>query len=457
MVVLRFLLCALFLIPFTFACDDDDSGGGPTGAGDTTPPSAVGDLVASDATETSIALTWTSPGDDADEGTADEYDIRYSTGTITSGNWSSADKASGEPSPAVAGTEQTMTVSGLMDGTEYFFAMKTGDEEPNWSNLSNVAVDTTLPGSLILVASRAGKYAIVNPATGADSVEIQPATPYQPTAWTFGWGCRRVYMLARATTSGNAAIWGCDAFDGGNLEQLTNQNSFGVTHADGSPVEEKIVFSALGSSGTYDGDHIYIIDEDGTGLTQLTFDGETLNEPDGTPVNVNGEKFPMWSPDGSKIAYYANASLIPPGYPQELWVVMDADGGNKEVVWVHETTAHYLPPTWSYDGEYLVFNRVEPGGGGERQVLALHLATLTPSNLTSGMGYTPYDPGRVCMSPQGWKLAFDRNYPGQSPLFIADLNEGGTTISVTSSDQFSPDGTGHGYGAPDWAPFYREF
>ena len=45
----------------------------------------------------------------------------------------------GEPTPAAAGTSQNMTVSGLTASTTYYFAMKTSDEVPNTSALSNVA------------------------------------------------------------------------------------------------------------------------------------------------------------------------------------------------------------------------------------------------------------------------------------------------------------------------------
>jgi hypothetical protein len=39
----------------------------------------------------------------------------------------------------VAGSSETLTVTGLSPDTTYYFAMKTADEVPNWSGLSNVA------------------------------------------------------------------------------------------------------------------------------------------------------------------------------------------------------------------------------------------------------------------------------------------------------------------------------
>ena len=61
-----------------------------------------------------------------------------STAEITEGNWDLATQASGEPSPSIAGSSESMTVSGLTAGTIYYFVIKTSDEVPNESDLSNV-------------------------------------------------------------------------------------------------------------------------------------------------------------------------------------------------------------------------------------------------------------------------------------------------------------------------------
>jgi hypothetical protein len=91
----------------------------------------------------SITLSWTAPGDDSASGTASQYDIRYSTSPITEANWNSATQISGEPTPLPAGQQQTFAVTGLQSNVTYYFAMKTADEVPNWSGLSNVATGTT--------------------------------------------------------------------------------------------------------------------------------------------------------------------------------------------------------------------------------------------------------------------------------------------------------------------------
>ncbi|MFC1756764.1 fibronectin type III domain-containing protein [Patescibacteria group bacterium] len=135
---------------------------------DTTAPSAVADLATSGASQNSISLTWTAPGDDAGSGTATTYDVRYSTATINDGNWGLATQATGEPSPSVAGSSESFTVTGLSPSTTYYFAIKTSDEVPNESAISNVdslattaTPDTTAPSAVSdLAASGASNNSI---------------------------------------------------------------------------------------------------------------------------------------------------------------------------------------------------------------------------------------------------------------------------------------------------------
>lgn len=112
-------------------------------SGDSTAPSAITNLSASGETTSSVVLSWTSPGDDGNNGTASEYDIRYSNSNINETNWVNAVTVNGEPSPATGGTNQQFNITGLTCGTVYYFAVKTSDEVPNTSALSNIASGKT--------------------------------------------------------------------------------------------------------------------------------------------------------------------------------------------------------------------------------------------------------------------------------------------------------------------------
>jgi hypothetical protein len=80
---------------------------------DITAPADITDLATGTVTDSSVLLTWTAPGDSGMIGTATTYDIRYSTSTITAGNWGSATQASSEPSPSAAGTSESFNVTSL--------------------------------------------------------------------------------------------------------------------------------------------------------------------------------------------------------------------------------------------------------------------------------------------------------------------------------------------------------
>jgi streptogramin lyase len=136
------------------ACSKDGGGTAPT---DTAPPAAVTTLAAGSPTLASVGLTWTAPGDDGATGRASQYDIRYSTSPIGEADWDAATPCVGEPAPKGAGEGEAFTADNLNPGTPYYFALKSADEVPNWSALSNVATATTLnPTTAYVFAAKWG-------------------------------------------------------------------------------------------------------------------------------------------------------------------------------------------------------------------------------------------------------------------------------------------------------------
>jgi hypothetical protein len=112
------------------------------GSGDATPPADILDLtVSADAGQiysNYLLLSWTAPGDDGTFGTATSYDIRYSESPIIdTTSWDAATQAPGLPVPQAAGTTEYFYVSSLESNTTYYFAIKTSDEIPLESSLSN--------------------------------------------------------------------------------------------------------------------------------------------------------------------------------------------------------------------------------------------------------------------------------------------------------------------------------
>jgi hypothetical protein len=90
-----------------------------------------------------IDLHWTAPGDDEDTGTAAGYELRWSSSPINAGNFASATLLP-TGAPAEAGNLESLTFSGFPMESLVYFALKSRDEVPNVSGLSNVATIGTL-------------------------------------------------------------------------------------------------------------------------------------------------------------------------------------------------------------------------------------------------------------------------------------------------------------------------
>lgn len=112
---------------------------------DEEPPDRVGDLRIKEKAARSVTLQWTSVGDDGYSGQAHLYDLRYSTGEITADNFDQAKLVRGLSRPKPAGSGESFSVTGLLPGQTYYFALKTGDKVIQWGAMSNV-VSTTTPG-----------------------------------------------------------------------------------------------------------------------------------------------------------------------------------------------------------------------------------------------------------------------------------------------------------------------
>jgi len=151
---------------------------------DEIPPGEITDLNAIP-TDNEIELVWTAPGDDDYEGTAYQYDIRVSNDPISDANWESSEQLPNLPVPLLAGTEQNYYVQNLEQDLDYYFGIKTIDDELNISNLSNIVnsallEDTTPPAQITDLSALDTEDIIILTwtAVGDDGMEGQ-ATSYE--------------------------------------------------------------------------------------------------------------------------------------------------------------------------------------------------------------------------------------------------------------------------------------
>lgn len=102
---------------------------------------------------TSYTLIWTAPGDDGTVGTASRYEMRWravapdtSSQAAINAWWVDATPVVGLPTPAIAGTTQSVSIGGFATGTRYYFIIRTADESSNVSPFSNLASKFTPDG-----------------------------------------------------------------------------------------------------------------------------------------------------------------------------------------------------------------------------------------------------------------------------------------------------------------------
>lgn len=437
----------LALVAGLYACSEDD----PTDPDeDTTPPAAVGDLIVVEnlTTHNTMTLNWTAPGDDDNTGTASTYDLRYMERS-RSFDWETATPVSGEPSPGVAGSQESYTATGLDEATEYTWALKTADEVPNWSAMSNTAVDTTL-GSLIVTAAQAGWYAIVDATTGEDLAHVNPGLQQRGEP-CLGFQGRTLFILSPTGPGGaNVAIYQCEPFTGAGITAITDDTALSVKQFDGSPVAPKIVFSAEDTDNWVQ--HIYTMGYDRDTPVQLTTTDEMVTIPGVGSARILSATKPSWSPDGTQIAFVAYMRSIEPILAYNGMLVMDATGANKSVIYVQQLEeSHYDTPCWTADGNYVAFMEQNPTNTG---VMFVSMSSGSAYNLWDDLDVAAFAPDMLTMDPWHMRVCVYYNYPSGSNIWVADLNTAGDVISASTpvvlTDQSS---TGHSYGWPDWVPW----
>ena len=108
--------------------------------GDTIPPRKIL-LSLSRASDTQLQLAFRAPGEDANHGTATEYDVRWSTDRLTIANWERATKVANLPKPNKAHTEESITLDGFPRGKTYYVAIRAVDNDGQAGLLSNIVSD----------------------------------------------------------------------------------------------------------------------------------------------------------------------------------------------------------------------------------------------------------------------------------------------------------------------------
>jgi Tol biopolymer transport system component len=165
---------------------------------------------------------------------------------------------------------------------------------------------------------------------------------------------------------------------------------------------------------------IFTMNADGSTLTQLTQKSSPTSSQDSQPA---------WSPDGSEIAFVRTNTTATPSDESAI-EVMNADGSN-----IRRLTPFYIDagnPHWSPNGERILFNTYALQGHGQRPVLGLsaNLYTMRPDG-THRVALTHYIGGTQQAFAEDWSpngthilfnhVAFSRRHASRGGFYIMDV------------------------------------
>ena len=263
---------------------------------DTVAPEQVTDLNVSSRTDTSVTLTWTAPGDNINLGTATSYDIRYSTVPITAGTWPTDTQAVGEPVPAIAGSTESFTITGLSANNTYYFAIIASDEVPNTGTLSNVLVTATYGDAVNAAAAEVTPAVIATGSTGsAFSYFVLPSV----NAGNNESGVNQVVVSVPAEIT-NVAVTGVTVIGAGVLtancpasgaQYCANVAGNTVTIDLGSNANngERIQIDMAGDAGTVPGAYAFSASVDDTATASVPAQAVAGGDADGNAGNSNNQ------------------------------------------------------------------------------------------------------------------------------------------------------------------------
>jgi len=183
-----------------------------------------------------------------------------------------------------------------------------------------------------------------------------------------------------------------------------------------SPDGSKIVYYAGKNESYYEDENseIYTIKADGTGKTQLTSDSASDNSP-------------MFSPDGSRIVFVSDKTGS-----KDIWV-MNANGKNK--VQLTSDSASDSFPVWSPDGKKIAFWS-DRGGKNSIYVLTLEnektpVAAFSASPTSGIMPLKVSFTDKSTGAPTSWKWSFgDGTYSTQKNPAHTYSKAGNYTVSL---------------------------
>lgn len=274
-------------------------------------------------------------------------------------------------------------------------------------------------GKIAFVTERDGDPEIYT--TNADGSGVVNLTNDAGYDWEPAWSPDGTKIVFNSDRSSAPEVWVMDD-DGSNPTRLTTNGSNGTFFV-WSPDGTKIAWQNWNSS-TDDYD-ICIINADGTGFSNLTNDADYQDRP-------------QWSPDSTKILYQQNVTdiITENSFPDVF--VMNANGSGKTNL-TNSPDAGEFTPVWSPDGTKIAFSRSYDDEG----IYSMDADGTDQVNLTQ-----TNDDGFPSWSPDGTQIAFSRLTSYTNMIYVMDADGSDQTTAFSGNYnsinpvEWSPDGTG---------------
>ncbi len=223
-------------------------------------------------------------------------------------------------------------------------------------------------------------------------------------------------------------IWVMDA-DGGSLANLTNSPEWSGYDPVWSPDGSRIAFTLAPGESSDLSAEIWTVSADGTDLIPLTASAD------------RDEVAPSWSPDGSKIAFTSGPLEAGPFGSDRIEVVSE-DGSDRTVL----AEVPVMDLGWSPDGSRIVFSqmmgRIQPeyGEADEVPTFDIWIMDVNGNNLINVTNTPELDERHPRWAPDGLRIA----YESQGDIWLMDA-AGNGKVNLTATD-------GPREGGPEWSP-----
>ncbi len=239
-------------------------------------------------------------------------------------------------------------------------------------------------------ADKASTITLVDP----NGSNLSPLLDGSDPAWSPD-GRTLAFVTAPAGEKPSISTVSADGSDLTPIFQLQGQPG-GIGPQAWSPDGSQLVFASF--------DGIYVMNADGTGVRRVTrYEGE----------HACYDVDPSWSPDGSTIVFAALCE----GGNEGLWTV-GVDGSDlRQLIGGDYEVDEYRSPVWSPDGTKVAFVKTEWTLDDPIKQAAIQVVNADGTGLTRLVTGVAFDRS-FAWSPDGRALAFTRYHEGGSDIFL---------------------------------------